>query len=149
VSLAQPHDYEFAYAVDRPPGRTLSAEQWARAMLEGAPPAARWFLIVGWIAITCRLRPRRSPSRILGWSIESSSPEMVTIVVEALIGLTSRLVVSVDDRNVTVGSFVRFHGPLKPLARVVWAAAVPLHERMLPYLLTAATQPRSPNQLRR
>jgi len=133
-------DYEVAFEIERPEGRTLSAEQWARAMFEEAPLALRWFLIVGWTAITCRLRPRRSPSRVLGWQIESASPDTAVIAVQAWVGLTSRLVVSIDADMVTLASFVRYTGPMTPVARAVWAATIPLHERILPYLLTSATR---------
>jgi hypothetical protein len=131
-------DYEAAFALDLPESRTVSAEQWARSIFEGAPLAVRWFLIGGWTAITCRLRPRRSPSRVLGWQIENASPDVVVMTVQAWVGLTSHLVVSVDAGLVAVASFVRYSGPGAPVARTVWAATIPLHERMLPYLLTGA-----------
>jgi hypothetical protein len=133
-------DYEAAFTIERPEGRWLSAEQWARSMLEQAPPPLRWFLIVGWTAITCRLRPRRSPNRVLGWQIENTSPDVVVLVVRAWVGLTSHLVVCLDADAVTVASFVRCSGPATPVARAVWAATVPLHERMLPHLLSAAAR---------
>jgi hypothetical protein len=138
--LTEHCDYESAFEIERPEQLSLSAEQWARAMFEEAPVALRWFLIVGWTAITCRLRPRRSPSRVLGWDIESASPGTLVTVVHAWVGLTSRLVVSVDSGTVTVASFVRYIGPTKLAARAVWAATIPLHERTLPYLLTSAVR---------
>lgn len=131
-------DYEVAFEIERPEDPTRSAEQWARAMFEEAPLAMRWFLIVGWSAITCRISPRRSSARILGWQIESTSPQTTVIAVQAWVGLTSWLIFSIDEDFVTVASFVRFSGPVTPLARAVWAATVPLHERILPHLLTAA-----------
>jgi hypothetical protein len=131
-------DYEAAFTVERPEAGLLPAEQWARTMFEQAPLALRWFLILGWTAITCRLRPRHSPDRVLGWQIEQASPDAVVLVVRAWVGLTSRLVIWRDADAVTVATFVRYSGPATPVARAVWAATVPLHERMLPYLLTAA-----------
>lgn len=135
--FAEAGDYEVAFEIPRPEGRRRSAEQWARSMFEEAPLALRWFLIVGWIALTCRLRlrPRRSPTRVLGWEIESHSPDTVVLVVHAWVGITSRLVVSVDAGSVTLASFVHC---TRPAARAVWAAAIPLHERVLPYLLASA-----------
>jgi hypothetical protein len=133
-------DYEVAFAIDRPEGPRLSAEQWARAVFEGAPRAMRWFLIVGWTVITCRLKPRRSPIRVLGWHIEDVTPDTVVLVARAWVGLVSRLVVSVDVDKVTVASFVRYTGPVAQVARAVWAGTVPLHERILPALLTSAAR---------
>ncbi|MDQ2726797.1 MAG: hypothetical protein M3Y91_02795 [Actinomycetota bacterium] len=132
--------YEAAFSIERPGGSAPSAEQWARALFEEAPRVLRWFLIIGWTAITCRLRPRRARSRVLGWQIERASPDTVVLAVSAWVGLTSRLVISVGAGRVTVASFVSFAGPAKPVARTVWAATIPLHERIQPYLLTAAAR---------
>jgi hypothetical protein len=133
-------DYEVAFSLACPGASVLSAEQWGRAVFEEAPRALRWFLIVGWTAITCRLRPRRAPTRVLGWDIESAAPGTLVTVVHAWVGLTSRLVVSVESDLVTVATFVRYTRPSTLAARVVWAATIPLHERILPYLLTSAAR---------
>jgi hypothetical protein len=138
-SLVDDSDYQVTFETERPEGSSASAEDWIRAIFEAAPRAMRWFLLVGWAAIGCRLRPRRSSSRVLGWEIERASPELIVTVVSAWTGLTSRLVVSVEGPGVTLSSFVKFTGR-GPLARTVWAATVPLHERILPHLLTEATR---------
>jgi len=131
-------NYEVAFEIDRPQGSTMTAEQWARAMCEQAPTAMRWFLIVGWIGITLRIRPRRSASRVLGWPIETASPEVIVLAVKALVGLRSCNVISIDAEHVNLSSFVSYVGPVKPLAWAVWAIARPLHEVVLPYLVTGA-----------
>src|SRR5580698_2402621 len=79
--------YEVAYEVPRPAGDTRDAEQWARAVFEEAPRSLRWFLIGGWTALTLRLRPSRSPDRVIGWHIEGKSPEMVVTSAQAWIGI--------------------------------------------------------------
>jgi hypothetical protein len=133
-------DYGVAFAVESSASRPRSAEQWARAIFEDAPRVMRWFLIAGWTAITCRLRPRRSATRVLGWQIETASTHTAVIAVHAWVGLTSHLVVSVDADRVTLASFVRYTGPARSVARALWAGTVPLHERILPHLLTAAAR---------
>jgi hypothetical protein len=138
-SFADDSDYQVAFETDRPEGSSPLAEDWIRSIFEETHRGMRWFLLVGWAAIGCRLRPRRAPSRVLGWEIERASPEAVVTVVSAWTGLTSRLVVSVEAGRVTLSSFVRFTGR-PPVARTVWAATVPLHERILPHLLTDATR---------
>jgi hypothetical protein len=138
-SLVDDSDYRVTFESERPEGSTTSAEDWIRAIFEEAPRAVRWFLLVGWAAIGCRLRPRRAPSRVLGWEIEEVSPELIVTVVRVRTGLISRLVVSVGAGTVTLSSFVTFTGRT-PLARTIWAGTVPLHERILPHLLTDATR---------
>lgn len=139
-AFTQGADYEVAFAVERPRGTAMPAEQWARAMWEEAPRAMRWFLIVGWLGITLRIRPRRSPGRILGWPIEGASPDTVVLAVTAWVGMTSCNVISVDAGRVTLSSFVRCVGPLKPVARVVWAVTRPIHEAVLPALMNGAVR---------
>jgi hypothetical protein len=131
-------DYESAFAVERPRDSSRSAEQWLRAVFEEAPLALRWFLIVGWTALTCRLRLRAAPSRILGWQVEYATPDTALIAVRARIGLSSYVAVAVDADEITLASFVRYTGPATSVARALWTGTIPLHERMLRYLLTSA-----------
>jgi hypothetical protein len=138
-------DYEVAFAISCSNGPRLSAEQWIRAIFEGAPRGMRWFLIVGWTAITCRLKPRRSPTRVLGWHIEDVTQNELVLVARAWVGLVSRLVVAVDVDTVRLASFVRFTGPVAAVARMVWAGTTPLHERILPSLLTSAARRNQPS----
>jgi hypothetical protein len=136
-------DYAVAFRLEgprRPEGLNPSAEHWLRNMFEGAPAPLRWFLLVGWTAITCRLRARRSSSVILGWSIEAASQDRAVIAVQAWIGFTSRLVLTLDGNAVTVASSVTYTRPTRAAARAMWAMTIPLHERILPYLLRQAAQ---------
>ena len=66
--------------------------------------------------------------------------------VRAWIGLTSRIVTLVDDDTVTLCSLVEFSGPRARVARVVWAMTVPMHERVLAHLLTAAARRPTPSR---
>jgi len=144
--LAAHDEYEVAFRIVIPTAvAPRSSEQWIRATFEGAPRRWRWFLLAGWAAITCRLRPRRSAGRVLGWRVEgASSPDVAVIVVRAWIGLTSRIVTLIDGNAVTLCSFVEFSGPTAPVARAVWAMTVPLHERVLPHLLSRAVRRAGP-----
>jgi hypothetical protein len=133
-------DYESAFAIERPRNSTGSAEQWLRAVFEDAPRALRWFLIVGWTALTCRLRLRAAPSRVLGWQVEQATPDTALISVRAWVGLASYVAVAVDADEITLASFVHYAGPAASVARALWTGAIPLHERTLRYLLTSAAR---------
>src|ERR1700761_2457471 len=92
---APPSRYEVAFRLDLPPSApALPAEQWIRATFEGAPRRWRWFLIVGWTLLTCRLRSGHSSSTVLGWEIGENSPQLTVTAVRAFVGLTSRIVTS-------------------------------------------------------
>jgi hypothetical protein len=136
-------DYEVAFRLDNPDRgelRPAPAEDWLRNMFEMAPRSMRWFLIVGWLGLSCRLHLGPSPAAILGWRIESTSTDRSVIAVHAWIGFTSRLVLTLDGHGVTVASFVAYTRQRKGAAPALWAMTAPLHERLLPYLLGQAAR---------
>jgi hypothetical protein len=136
-------DYRVAFTIDCPGGDHRTAEHWTRAVFEEAPRPMRWFLIVGWTGLSLRLRPSYAATRVLGWEIEQATSAVAVTVVTARLGLTSRLVLSLEPDSVTLASFVRFTTPGR-IVRVMWAAATPLHERVLPHLLAAAVRRSAP-----
>jgi hypothetical protein len=137
-ALTRDAQYRVSFAIERPPSETLTAEGWSRAIFEGAPIATRCFLIIGWLALSLRIRPRRSAGRVLGWPIAREDPEMVVLVVPALLGLTSCNVVSIDRDRITLSSFVRYTGSMTTITRAAWAVTRPIHELVLPHLMTSA-----------
>ena len=144
-AFARDCDYAVAYELAVPASTVLTAEQWSRSIFEKAAMGFRWFLVTGWTALTIRLQPRRAPSRILGWQIESNEVNSVITVVHAWIGITSWLLVTTAPGTVTLGSFVSYTRHTKLPARVVWSLTVPLHERVLPHLLNVAAQRQLPS----
>jgi hypothetical protein len=140
LPFTQGGHYEVAYVVPRPPGNTLDAEHWARATFEEAPRGLRWFLIGGWTALTCRLRPSRSPERVIGWHIEDKLAQMVVTSVQAWVGINGVLVFTANDDTVSVSSTVRYTRHHQRPAKLAWGLTTPLHERILPHLLTMAAR---------
>lgn len=118
----------------------VSAEEWARATFEGAPPPVRLVIVAGWrLALGLRLVPRTSPSSVLGWRILSSTTPAVVLTTDSPL-LTARLVVQVEGARVVHTTLVRTNCRL---GRVVWAAATPIHQLAIPFLLNhAATEQR-------
>jgi hypothetical protein len=126
--------YSYACAIDTGV-EDVGAERWARATFEGAPAAVRVAIVRGWrSALGLRLLPRGAPSSVLGWRILSSVPSAVVLATDSPL-LTARLVVQVEGERVMHTTFVRLD---HPLGRVVWAAAVPIHQLTIPFLLNHA-----------
>ena len=138
-------DYAAAWEVVTTRGDRRSAEQWARASFEGAPPALRASIVAGWVAgLGLRLGPRPSPDHVLGWRIVSATPDLIVLRVPSVVVGTAHLVVRVEDSRVVLTSFVR-HEKRKRLSRAVWSAVAPLHQRIVPFLLAhAASHPQAP-----
>jgi hypothetical protein len=118
-------------------GAARTAEQWARAMLEGAPVGMRTFLVRTWPLFGVRLGPLHTGGYVLGWRIVKSTPEFVVLQVRSAAGVTIRLVVQAGASRVLAGTFVRCEG--LP-GRVLWFAVAPIHRLVVSRLLGEATR---------
>lgn len=114
-----------------------TAEQWARAMLEGAPVGMRTFLVRTWPLFGVRLGPLHAAGYVLGWRIIKNTAEFVVLQVRSAAGVTVRLVVQAGDGKVLAGTFVRCEG--LP-GRVIWFAIAPIHRLVVSRLLGEATR---------
>ena len=70
-------DYEDAFFVSTGPGQVRSGEQWARAVLEGAPLRVRARLLRGWCMPGLKLGWPGPGRRVLGWRIRRAAPGFV------------------------------------------------------------------------
>lgn len=134
AGLADP-DYASSFAADVPGAGTRSPEQWARSTLEGAPPALRWFVLIGWkVVLRLRLAPRGASGNIMGWTILTTTSDAITLEVSSGL-VTARKVMRVDEDRLTLTTSVRYE---RALGRVLWSAIAPVHHRIEPLLLTLA-----------
>lgn len=133
-------NYAVCFQVRPIDAEARTPEQWARTVLEGVPPAVRWYLVFGWrFGLGLRLGPQPSPSHVLGWKIVRSTPDAIILEVQSSL-LTAHNVLQVKDTRVLLTTFVRYE---RRSAAAVWSVAAPLHQRTVPYLLNhaAATDP--------
>lgn len=135
-TLADP-DYTWACAVTAQSQDERTAQEWARAVFEGAPRPVQWFLVTGWVGFL-RLRPgpRRSPSLIFGWKILSATPTTATLTINAA-AFSTHLVVDVQQSRVVHATFLRYE---RRRARFLWAMTEPIHRLTIRYLLGHAAQ---------
>jgi hypothetical protein len=122
-------------------GALTYPRRWLRAMLEGAGPALRSFILTGWIgALRLRLGPRSSTDHILGWKILSATPTKIVIGVEGSM-LSAHQVVQCQDAKVVHVTIVHFD---RAGAQTAWAVAAPIHVRTIPHLMNRARPMNSP-----
>ena len=135
-SLADYHyDYSDSFATETATEDDLSPEQLARAVFEGAPRPARWFLLIGFrYGLGLRFGPHPSPEHVLGWAIIDSTPASITIESRSWY-LTSRLLFQTEPARVTLSTYVRYD---KRIAAVLWPPVSILHRQILPRLLRQA-----------
>jgi hypothetical protein len=128
-------DYATSFAADLAEADTQSPEQWARSILEGAPRALRWFVVIGWkLVLRLRLAPRGADGAIAGWTIGRTTPDRVTLEVSSSL-VTARKVLEADADRLTLTTYVWYENKR---GRLLWSASAPVHHRIEPLLLTLA-----------
>ena len=128
-------DYADAFLVEAGPARQWSAEQCARAVIDGAPLAVRANLLLGWLAIGLKPAIGGSRQSILGWEIRASAPEFVVLGRPSLIGMPAELLLKREHGAILFCTFVQRDSHI---ASAVWAAVKPTHRRVLRRLLEHA-----------
>jgi hypothetical protein len=130
-------DYADAFLVDVDAPGDRSAEQWGRAIVEGAPPGMQRQLRWGWSALGLRLGPARADGFVLGWEVRRSIPDVLLLGAGSRIGMPAELLVE-RRRNALLFSTLVQHA--NPLARAVWAATEPLHVPVVRRVLEGAAR---------
>jgi hypothetical protein len=133
-------DYEDCFVVDAGPDRDRTAEEWARAMLEGAPLEVRRGLRRGWRLLGLRLGSPRAGDRVLGWEIRRSEPDVVVLAGESLLGFRAELLCLRRGESLVFATFVEQR---TLLSRLVWSWLAPIHQKVVQSLLTRARHPRA------
>jgi hypothetical protein len=128
-------DYEDAFAVELGSARVRTAEQWARAILEGAPLAMRNGLRRSWLALGLKLDAAPPERSVLGWEVRRSTPDYVLLGADSRIGMPAELLVTRHKRAVRIATFLEHRNAA---ARALWATVEPAHRRIVPRVLVQA-----------
>jgi hypothetical protein len=113
----------------------ITAEEWARVLLEQAPEATRRGLRRGWHALGVRLGSADDPSLVLGWEVRRSSQDYVVLGVRSWIGTDAEVLCLREPDALVVGTFVQLRNPV---ARAVWARIERHHRKVVRHLLRRA-----------
>jgi hypothetical protein len=130
-------DYQDAFSVDVPQAQGRTAEQWARAVLEAAPPAVRHTLVSGWSAIGLKLRRGPSERFVLGWEVRQSALDFVLLAAGSRIGMPAELLFKRERQALLFSTFVQHENPI---ARTLWAGIEPVHVPVVRYVLEQASR---------
>jgi Protein of unknown function (DUF2867) len=128
-------DYTDAFRLQTGLAEERTAEEWARALLEGAPAATRTKLRRGWFALGVQLGSIEDERLVLGWPVRRNSPECVILAARSLLGMEAEVLVKREESTLLVSTLVHLSNPL---ARAVWTAFAPKHRRVLNHLVKEA-----------
>jgi hypothetical protein len=130
-------DYEDAFRIDSGQAQDRTAEEWARAILDDAPPATRDKLSRGWAALGIRLGsadPR--PDRVLGWEIRRSTPDVTLLGARGRVGMSGELLFRRQPDALLFSTMVRLDNPV---VRKVWTQIEARHRQIVHDLLADAS----------
>lgn len=128
-------DYENALLADLGAAQEHTAEQWARAVLEGAPPEMRQALTQGWTALGLQLGPAQSEGFVLGWPVRHSTPDHVLLSLTSTRGLRGELLFQRRPHTLLLASFIHLEDDD---ARALWASVESRHPQAMHQLLEQA-----------
>jgi hypothetical protein len=130
-------DYEDAFRLETDPSRRQTGEQWARAILEGAPITVRRRLLWAWYALGLKLGSTRNERSLLGWEVRRSTPEYALLGAGSRLGMPAELLFKRERDTLLVATFVQ---QKNPIARAMWAQVAPRHRHVVPRLLERAAR---------
>jgi len=128
-------DYADAFAVTTDVQRT--PREWARAVVQDAPPHVRRRLWLGWTALGLRLGPPWSSDRVLGWKVQHSDSDFVLLAANSWLGFRGQLLFRAEPDGVLFATFLQH---TNQAARALWAAFTPRHQHVVGALLTHAAR---------
>jgi hypothetical protein len=128
-------DYEDAFILDAGEAQDRTAEEWVQAIFEEAPISLRRALQQGWTALGLKLGSSGSGRSVLSWELRRSTRGSVLLAAGSRIGMPAELVIKRYRRTVLVSTFLQHQNPI---ARAVWAGVEPVHQRVVPHVLSSA-----------
>jgi hypothetical protein len=127
-------DYADGFAAATPHALGESPEQWARHVLEGASPAMRLVLRLGW-RFGLGFRPARHRA-VLGGPVVAQSGDWVVLQQQSwLFGVA--LLMRAAEGRLTWATRVKYRSPV---AGVTWAVVGMIHRRFAPRALQRAVR---------
>jgi len=141
-TLAQVN-YEDAFLVETGAVRGWTGEDWARAVLEGAPEGTRAGLVRGWRALGLRLGPIRSEEFVLGWEVRRSTPDLVLLGSTGRFGLSGELLFEPRRDSLLFATFVQLDNPA---THAIWRCIAHRHRGVVRQLLGQAAAPHRRHQ---
>lgn len=128
-------DYTDAFMVDTSGGRSVSAEQWARMILEDAPLRFQRTAPWAWRALGLERGPLSSATSILSWPIKSRSDDVVLLSARGRLGMSAELLVEHRPDGLLFSTMIELRNRA---VRLEWAAITATHQRIVQDLLLRA-----------
>ena len=131
-------DYTDAFILETARAADLTGEQWARAILEGAPEGTRTMLRRGWFMLGVRLGSTDDESLVLGWTVRRSFPDHALLAARSPFGLDAEVLFKREPKGLLAATLMKFNNPI---ARAFWGRFSSRHRKVLRHLLRQVADP--------
>ena len=131
-------DYTDSFVAETSEARDLTAEEWARRILEGAPV---WFLTAApatWLFLGLKHGLPWSRENVLGWPVRRNEPDFVLLGADSRTGITAELLLKRDTGSIFFATLLQLEGPVM---KRVWSAMEARHRRIVAQLLRRGVRP--------
>jgi len=125
-------DYTDGFLLTVPRIRERTAQEWARAMLEGASASTRSELRRGWFVLGVRLGSTEDQERVLGWQVRRSSPDVALLAADSLFGMQAEILFRREREALLVATIMKLNNV--PF-RAFWTVFSAQHRRVVRGLL--------------
>ena len=125
-------DYEDCFVAETEHAMELSAEEWARRILEEAPTRFKLSAPATWFALGLKHGLPWSGENILGWPVRRSEPDFVLLSAQSWTGMPAELLIKRDRNSVLLATLIQQKGPVM---KRVWSLVEGPHQRIVPALL--------------
>ena len=125
-------DYCDAFLAVAVAGESRGGEEWARAVLEGAPLPLRTALQAGWTSLGLKLGSSPSERFVLGWKLGHSDDTHARLTAGSRLGMPAELLFLRRPEGLVLATLVRHE---TVVARTMWAGVAPFHRQVVPYIL--------------
>jgi hypothetical protein len=132
-------DYHDCFLVDDVRRSDRTPEQWARALVGGAPPKMQRTLRTAWLTLGLKLGPADDEQLVLGWPVRLSTDDHVLLSADSRAGFSAELLLKLEPPGLLFATFIQLHNAL---GRGLWALITPGHQRTVAYVLERGTRPR-------
>jgi hypothetical protein len=135
TTLSDPDHVDF-FTIDVAEAGTMSAETWARAILEETPLARRNARVL-WRLMGLRLGPRNSPSYIQGWRVAARGDNWIRAETGSWYA-TAQALCLVEPKQVSISLSLCYDEPV--VGALVWKLIRGPHLRAVPVMLRQAAK---------
>ena len=125
-------DYSDAFLVEVEHAQKLTAEEWARRIIENGPTRFRVSAPAAWFALGLKHGLPWSKENILGWPVRRSEPDFVLLGARSRTGMPAELLLKREANSVLLATFIEHRSPVM---KRVWGLVGPPHRRIVPQLL--------------